>query len=88
MDFWAEMAAIHALAKEGFHEFRPIRKRYPGTNDYYGVHQQKGAAYIEVKNLHANETLLKVLNRVLADASRRDPSAYAFRLRLNYPFLR
>lgn len=88
MDFWAEMAAIQVLAVDGFRDLRPINKtRDPGTNDYFGRLGQQ-AAYIEVKNLHANETLLDVLGRELALAVSREPSAYTFRLRLNYPFLR
>ncbi len=84
-DFLAEMAAIRVLSNDGFYQFRSIAESQPETNDYRAYWRQV-PAYVEVKNLHANETILDVFKREIGRAHQRQPSAYAFDLRIDYAF--
>jgi hypothetical protein len=77
-DFLAEIAAIRVLSGDSFHRFRPIAKnrRDGATNDYH-AHREQVPAYVEVKNLHANDTILDVFIREIGRAYERQPSAYS-----------
>lgn len=86
-DFLSEMAAIRELRKDGFTDFKAIYNQFLelGTHDYVAARGTM-AARIEVKNLHANETVLDVLSRSLAGAHEREPAGFPFHLGIDYPY--
>jgi hypothetical protein len=84
-DFWAEMAAVRVLSDDHFHRFKPIARKQQRTSDYL-ANVESVPAYVEVKNLHANEIILDVFVREIREAHGRQPSSYAFHLRVDYPY--
>jgi len=85
-DFWAEMAAVRVLADEHFYRFRPFaRKEGKRTSDYL-ANLESVPAYVEVKNLHANEIILDIFVREIRKAYSRQSSSYAFHLRVDHPY--
>lgn len=86
-DFWAEIAAVRALSQDNFHGFRPLPNTQNGIRvSDYAAKRNNIPAFIEVKNIHANETLLDVFTREIAEAYEAEPSAYRFHLMVDYPF--
>jgi hypothetical protein len=81
------MAAIRVLSGDGFHGFKAIHKKQEdGTTSDYKAHLEHVPAYVEVKNLHTNDTIFDVFIREIGRAYERDPSRYAFHLCIEYAY--
>ena len=86
-DFWSEIAAIRVLASKGYHHFRAIHtKQSDGKTSDYEAYLGDMPAYVEVKNMRANKTIVDVFHREIRQFHRSDPTGYAFNIRVDYPY--
>jgi len=84
-DFWAEMAAIRVLLTKGFQKFELVgQNQQNGATNDYRAWLGDTPAYIEIKNLHPNETVFDVFIREIGRAYDNEPSNYSFHLTSDY----
>lgn len=86
-DFWAEMAAIRVLRDKGYSRFCAIHKELADgtTSDYEACHGD-ARAYIEVKNMRPNKTILDTFDKEIRRRYGMEPSKYAFNVAVDYPY--
>lgn len=86
-DFWAEMAAIKILKRNGYSRFRPIHKQLSdGTTSDYEAHRGSETVLIEVKNVRPNSTMLDVFNKEIQQLYNRNPCQFGFSIAFEYPY--
>jgi hypothetical protein len=86
-DFWSEMAAIRVLHETGFTKFRAIhRPEDDGTTSDYEAFLGEDGAYVEVKNMRANDTILEFFHKGIRRLQEQEPDEYGFNLSINFPY--
>lgn len=86
-DFWAEIAAIRVLSGAGYSQFRAIHRELPdGTTSDYEACRGGAAAYIEVKNIRPNKTVLDAFDKELRRLYDAEPTQFAFSVEVEFPY--
>ncbi|HWR35396.1 MAG TPA: hypothetical protein VN622_05945 [Clostridia bacterium] len=75
------------LRDAGYSRLRAVHKQLPdGTTSDYEGYRGESAAYIEVKNIRANTTILDAFNHELRRRYEAEPEQFGFNVAVDYPY--